>query len=180
MARELLVRYGGFRGLFSQDAAELQRVQGLGPAKAALLLAVTEIARRQLKEEILGKNFVHDPQSVLDYLYSCLRDRQRELFKVLFLNKANRIIAEKDLFEGTVDETAVHPREVVKAGLAYQATSLILVHNHPSGRIHPSQEDREITKRLEQACGSVSIKILDHIIIGDNQYFSFREHHLLS
>lgn len=180
LARELISQFNGLRGLLSIEFDELKKVKGLGQAKITTLLAATEIARRQLKEELVGKNFVRDPQSVLDYLYSSLRDRKKEVFKAMFLNKANRIIGEQDLFEGTVDETAIHPREVVKAALDRHATSVILVHNHPSGRIEPSFEDKEITRKLQAACGAVAVKILDHIIVGDNQYFSFSEHGLLS
>lgn len=179
LARELLGRFGGLRGLLSVGWAELQQVKGLGQAKITTFLAATEIARRQLKQEIHGKSFVRDPQSVLDYLYSSLRDKKREVFKVFFLNKANQIIDEEDLFEGTVDETAIHPREVVKAALDRHATAVVLIHNHPSGRVEPSPEDREITRKLEAACNAVSIKVLDHIIVGDNQYFSFREQRLI-
>ncbi len=179
-ARELLHQFGGLRGLLSLGWGELKEVKGLGLAKIATLLAAREIARRQLKEELIGKHFARDPQSVLDYLYSALRDKKHEVFKVIFLNKANRILAEEDLFKGTVDETVIHAREIVKAALEHQATGLILVHNHPSGRIQPSPEDREITRKLQSACSTVSVKILDHIIVGDNQYFSFSEHNLLS
>ena len=179
LARELLSRFGGLRGLLAVGWTELEQVKGLGQAKIATFLAATEIARRQLKQELAGKNFMRNPQSVLDYLYSSLRDKKREVFKVLFLNKANRIIDEQDLFEGTVDETAIHPREVVKAALERHATTLVLIHNHPSGCVEPSLEDREITRKLEAACAAVSIKILDHIIVGDNQHFSFSEHNLL-
>jgi DNA repair protein RadC len=179
LARELLSRFGGLRGLLAVGWNELRQVKGLGHAKITTFLAASEIARRQLKQELVGKNFIRDPQSVLDYLYSSLRDKKREVFKVLFLNKANRIIDEQELFEGTVDETAIHPREVVKVALECQATALVLIHNHPSGRVEPSPEDREITRKLEAACAAVSIKILDHIIMGDNQYFSFSEQGLL-
>src|SRR3989338_4548899 len=179
LARELLSRFGGLRGLLAVGWTELKQIKGLGQAKITAFLAASEIARRQLKQEVVGKTYVRDPQSVLDYLYSSLRDKKREVFKVLFLNKANRIVDEQDLFEGTVDETAIHPREVVKVALERHASALIFIHNHPSGRIEPSPEDREITQKLEAACTAVSVKVLDHIIVGDNQYFSFREHHLL-
>lgn len=179
LARELLARFGGLRGLLSVGRHELKQIKGLGDAKIAALLSAIEISKRQLKEEIIGKNIVRDPKSVMDYLYSTLRDKKREVFKVLFLNKANCIIAEEDLFEGTVDETAVHPREVLKAALEKSATGLILVHNHPSGRIFPSREDQEITRKLQSICMPVGVKILDHIIVGDNQYFSFSERNLL-
>ena len=179
LARELLTGFGGLRGLLAREPRELRRLKGLGQAKIATLLAATEIARRKLREEIIGKNFIRDPQSVLDYLYASLRDRKKELFKVLFLNKANRIIGEQDLFEGTVDEAAIHPREVVKAALDHHATALMLIHNHPSGVARPSPEDREMTKKLLLACEAVSVRVQDHIIVGDNEYFSFNEHCLL-
>ncbi|MCM8775353.1 MAG: DNA repair protein RadC [Candidatus Omnitrophica bacterium] len=179
-SREMLSSFGGLRGLLSVGPSELGRVKGLGMAKIAVILATTEIAKRQLKENLADKNVVRDPQSVLDYLVSVMRDRKREVFKILFLNKANRITRDEDLFEGTVDEAAIHTREVVRTALEYHATSLILVHNHPSGRIQPSSEDREITRKIEMACATVSVRVLDHIIIGDNGYYSFREHNLLS
>lgn len=179
MARELLAQFGGLRGLLSIDSNELRKIKGLGSAKIAALVSATEIARRQLKEEIVGKNILRDPKSVMDYLYSSLRDRKREVFKVIYLNKANCIIAEEDLFEGTVDETAVHPREVVKSALAKSATGIVLVHNHPSGRVVPSREDQEMTRRIQSLTTPLGIKVLDHIIVGDNQYFSFNEQNLL-
>ena len=179
LARDLISQFNGLRGLLSVEFGELSKVKGLGQAKISTLLAATEIAKRQLKEELIGKNFVRDPQSILDYLYSSLRDRKKEVFKVIFLNKANRIIDEQDLFEGTVDEAAIHPREIVKSALDHHASNIILVHNHPSGRTEPSLEDKEITQKIQSACATVSIKVLDHLIVGDNQYFSFREHGLI-
>lgn len=179
LARELLSQWGGIRGLFATECRSLFQIKGLGPAKISALLAVSEIAKRRQREEAIGKNVLRDPQAVISYLFSALRDQKREVFKVLFLNKANCVIAEKDLFYGTVDETAIHPREVVQAALEYHATGLILVHNHPSGRIQPSREDSEMTRKLQAACETISVRILDHIIIGDNQYFSFSEQHLL-
>ncbi|MBI4550333.1 MAG: DNA repair protein RadC [Candidatus Omnitrophica bacterium] len=175
LARELLKEHGGWRGLLALGAEDLGRVRGLGPSKAAALLAVAEIAKRQLREDLIGRHFIRDPRSIVDYLYGSLRDCKKEVFKVLFLNKANRILAERDLFEGTVDETAVHVREVVRAALQCHATALVLVHNHPSGRTEPSRDDRLITAKIADACATVAIKVLDHIIVGDNQYFSFRE-----
>lgn len=179
LARNILSQSKGLRGLFALTQGQLKLVKGLGSAKIAILLAMTEIFKRQLKEELIGKNIVRDPQAVMDYLYISLRDKKKEVFKVFFLNKANCVMDIRDLFEGTVDESVVHPREVVKEALEHHATALILVHNHPSGRIQPSQEDLLITRKLSEACATVSIKILDHIIVGDNQYFSFREQGML-
>ncbi len=179
LARELIKNFGGLRGLGAAGWPQLSKIKGLGPAKIATLAAAGEIARRQLREEIPAADAIRDPEAVAVYLKNCLRDKKIEIFKVLFLNKANRIIAEEDMARGTVDEAAVHPREIVKAALEKHATAVILVHNHPSGRIEPSLEDKAITQKIKSACETVSVKVLDHIIVGDNKLFSFREHGLL-
>ncbi|MBU9888594.1 MAG: DNA repair protein RadC [Candidatus Omnitrophica bacterium] len=177
--RDLLSRFSGLRGLLSQSQEELLRIKGLGQAKVAMLFAVKEIALRQLKEKIVGQNFVRSPQAVADYLCAALRDQKREVFKVLFLDKSLRIVGERDLFYGTIDEAAVHPREVVKAALESHASNIVLVHNHPSGKIEPSREDYEITQKIKAACQTVAVRVLDHIIVGENRYFSFSERNAL-
>ena len=167
VAMELLNKAGGLRQLFDlRDLPESQQV---------VLQAVREVGRRVLKQGMIGQNFVRSPQAVTDYLTASLRDLKREVFKVIFLDKALKILGEKDMFFGTVDEAAVHPREVVREALFQNASSLVLVHNHPSGKVEPSREDYEITQKIKSACQTVSIRILDHIIIGENQYFSFSE-----
>lgn len=179
LSREILAKFKGWRGIAGASLHDLAKMKGLGPAKSAILMAVMEIGKRQLREEVIGKNIIKDPDSVIQYLYACLRDKKREVFKVLFLSKSNQVLDEKDLFQGTVDQAAVHPREVVREAIEHHAASVILVHNHPSGRVQPSAEDREITRKIQSACEAVSIKVLDHIIVGDNQYFSFSEYKLL-
>ena len=167
VALDLLNKAGGLRQLFDlRDLPESQQV---------VLQAVREVGRRVLKQGMVGQNFVRSPQAVTDYLTASLRDLKREVFKVIFLDKALKILGEKDMFFGTVDEAAVHPREVVREALFQNASSLVLVHNHPSGKVEPSREDYEITQKIKSACQTVSIRILDHIIIGENQYFSFSE-----
>jgi DNA repair protein RadC len=178
-SRDLLLRFGGLRGILAQLPMSFEKVKGLGPAKICMLLAVRAIGLRQLREKMIGQNFVRSPQAVTDYLTAALRDQKREIFKVLFLDKGLRILGERDLFYGTIDEAAVHPREIVKAALEFHASNLVLVHNHPSGKIEPSREDYEITQKIKSACQTVSIRILDHIIIGENQYFSFSERNSL-
>ena len=167
VALDLLNKAGSLRQLFDlRDLPDSQQV---------VLQAVREVGRRVLKQGMLGQNFVRSPQAVTDYLTASLRDLKREVFKVIFLDKALKILGEKDMFFGTVDEAAVHPREVVREALFQNASSLVLVHNHPSGKVEPSREDYEITQKIKSACQTVSIRILDHIIIGENQYFSFSE-----
>jgi len=167
VALELLHKAGGLRQLFDlRDLPESQQV---------VLQAVREVGRRVLKQGMIGQNFVRSPQAVTDYLTASLRDLKREVFKVIFLDKALKILGEKDMFFGTVDEAAVHPREVVREALFQNASSLVLVHNHPSGKVEPSREDYEITQKIKSACQTVAIRVLDHIIVGENQYFSFSE-----
>ncbi|MFH0984613.1 MAG: DNA repair protein RadC [Candidatus Omnitrophota bacterium] len=167
VALELLSKAGSLRQLFDlRDLPESQQV---------VLQAVREVGRRVLKQGMIGQNFVRSPQAVTDYLTVSLRDLKREVFKVIFLDKGLKILGEKDMFFGTIDEAAVHPREIVKEALFQNASSLVLVHNHPSGKTEPSREDYEITQKIKTACQTVSIRILDHIIIGENQYFSFSE-----
>lgn len=179
LSRELVSLGGGLRGLLTMEISRLRKIPGLGLAKAATLAAVLEIARRYLREEMTGKSVIREPQCVLDYLAAALRDEKRELFKVLYLNKAHAVTAEETLFRGTVDQAAVHPREVIRAALDRHACAIVLVHNHPSGRLEPSREDREITAKLKTLCSEMGIRVIDHLIIGGSGYFSFREHGLL-
>jgi DNA repair protein RadC len=167
VALELLHKAGGLRQLFD--------LRDLPASQQVVLQAVREVGRRVLKQGMLGQNFVRSPQAVTDYLTVSLRDLKREVFKVIFLDKGLKILSEKDMFFGTIDEAAVHPREIVKEALLQNASSLVLVHNHPSGKTEPSREDYEITQKIKTACQTVSIRVLDHIIIGENQYFSFSE-----
>lgn len=178
-SRELLLRFGGLRGLMNQRGESLKEFRGVGPAKTAMIFAIREVGARYLREKMTSQNFVRSPQAVTDYLLAVLRDQKREIFKVLFLDKSLRIVGERDLFHGTIDEAAVHPREVVKAALEFHASNLILVHNHPSGKTEPSREDYEITQKIKAACQTVSVRILDHIIVGENAYFSFLERNSL-
>lgn len=175
LSRHVIETFGGLRGLGAANAPELRKIKGLGPAKVTALLAISEMNRRQLKENMTGRDVIRDPEAVLLYLKRCLQDKPVEVFKVLFLNKANAVLEEADLSTGTVDEAYVHPREIVKKALEFHAASILLVHNHPSGRTDPSPEDLHITRKIQNACESVSIKVLDHIIIGGDNYYSFRE-----
>lgn len=179
LSRQMIENFGGLRGLGSGTASDFEKIKGLGPAKISSLLAMGEIARRQLREGIFKRDLIRDPESVLIYLKRVLQDRKVEVFKVLFLNKGNAVISEETISTGTVDEAHVHPREIVRKALEYYATGLILVHNHPSGRTEPSQEDMHITRKIKTACEFVSVKVLDHIIIGGDHYYSFREHGMM-
>jgi DNA repair protein RadC len=178
LARELLGRFGGFRGLLAADQSQFVAAKGLGQAKYVQLQAAMELAARHLGETLAVRDALHDPVHAQSYLKSRLRDRPHEVFAVLFLDNQHRVLAFEELAAGTIDATTVYPREVVKAALRHNAAAVILAHNHPSGMSEPSAEDRRLTQRLCHALGLVDIRVLDHIVIGETAV-SFAERGLL-
>lgn len=178
-AKEAIKRFKTLRGVLEAEEEELQEIKGIGPHNIFGLKLVQEVSRRFLKDRMMSKPVCHSPKEVFDYLYHALRDLKKEKFKVLFLDAKNRIIEAKTFFEGTVDSSAVYPREIIKSALRWEASSLIFVHNHPSGDPQPSSTDKEITKELIFAATMMQIRVLDHIIIGNNCYFSFADKGLI-
>jgi len=172
MARELINQFGSFRNIDSKSFAELKR-KGLGIAKIAQIKAAIEIGKRFLKEKSLSKIKIKTSKDIVDYFMPYMRDMKKEIFKAVLLDGKNKIIKDVTLSEGTLTKSIVHPREVIKEAIAESASALVLIHNHPSGEPKPSQDDIEITNRIISACELVGIRILDHVIIGDNNYFSF-------
>jgi len=178
IARELLARFGGLGGLLGAGRAALG-TKGLGTAKAAQLAAVMEVARRCLGEELRGGSALASPAAVRDYLRLALGGREHEVFVALFVDAQHRVIRCEELFRGTLTQTSVYPREVVKAALAANAAAVIFAHNHPSGVAQPSQADELLTRQLREALALVDIKVLDHFVIAGNQCLSFAERGLL-
>lgn len=178
-AREALKRFRTLRGILEAPEAELQRINGIGPHNIFGFKLIQEVSRYYLKEKMMSKPYCHSSKEVFDYLYHTLRDVKKEKFKVLFLDSKNQILEEKTVFEGTVDSSIVYPREIMEEALKSNASSLIFVHNHPSGDPDPSASDREITRELVFAASVMQIKVLDHIIIGNNRYFSFADEGLI-
>ena len=175
LARELLVRFGGLRPLLEADRQQFCSHHGLGLAKFAQLQATLEITRRHLQEQLQREDVLENPDSTRRYLTSRLRHLPHEVFACLFLDNRHRVIAFEELFRGTIDGASVHPREVVKHALHYNAAALILAHNHPSGVAEPSRADVQITRRLVAALGLVDIRVLDHLVIGDAEAVSLAE-----
>jgi DNA replication and repair protein RadC len=174
LARGLLARHGGLRGLLRAEDAVLAQEKGLGPAKRAQLQAALELARRQLALTLERGDALSDPQAVRDYLHAELRDGLRERFLALFLDSQNRVLQVQTLAEGTLDAATVYPREVLRAALAAGAAAVIFAHNHPSGVAEPSTADRQLTERLRTALALVDIRVLDHFVVGE-QIVSFAE-----
>jgi len=178
-AKEVIERFKTLRGALEAEDEELQEIKGIGPYNIFGIKLVQEVSRRFLKDRMMSRPFCHSPKEVFDYLYHSLRDLRKEKFKVLFLDAKNQIIEEETFFEGTVDSSAVYPREIIKSALRQDASSLIFVHNHPSGDPKPSSTDKKITKELVYAANTMQIRVLDHIIIGNNCYYSFADDGLI-
>ena len=179
LARDLIGQFGGLGALLSADEAAFTAVKGLGPAKYAQLQAVLEMARRHLEAELRRGDALNSPAMVKDYLRLQLRGHEREVFLVVFLDAQNRVLASEEMFAGTLTQTSVHPREVVKQALERNAASVIFAHNHPSGLAEPSHADELLTQALKQALALVDVKVLDHFIIGADRAMSFAERGLL-
>ena len=175
LARELLTRFNGLRGLLEADAAEIRSCRGLGPAKYAQLQAVLEMARRHLAERLARGDAIKDPDTTRSFLQSRLRDQPHEVFACLYLDNQHRVLDFEELFRGTLDGASVYPREVVKAALRRNAAALIFAHNHPSGIAEPSAADRSLTQRLREALALVDIRVLDHLVVGDGEMVSLAE-----
>ena len=175
VARELLVIHGGLRPLLTAGREALCMTPGLGDAKYAQLMAALEIGRRHLGETLARGAALGSAHDTRDYLQARLRDLQREVFCALFLDNRHRVLAFEELFAGTLNGTAVYPREVVRRALRHNAAAVIFAHNHPSGEPRPSAEDRAITRQLVFAGRIMGISVHEHVIIGDNRYFSFAD-----
>jgi len=180
LARELLTSFGSLTRLFSATEEEVSSHPGMGQAKYVQLQAILELARRSLKEELAAGLSLSSPTAVRDYLRLTLSSLPHEIFVILYLDAQNRLIKSDELFRGTLTQTSVYPREVVKLSLACNAAAVILAHNHPSGVAEPSRADELITRSLKQALALVDVKVLDHFIIaGNTPPLSFAERGLL-
>lgn len=179
LARHLLATFGGIRGLFRAKEEELRKVKGLGTAKIATILAISELNKRYLEAKIEKGNFIECARDVYDLLEHKFRDLDQEIFSVVFMDTKHRVIKIEELFRGTIDSSAVYPREIVKRALDLGSSALIAVHNHPSGNPAPSAEDRRLTRDLKDACKLMDLTLLDHLIIGHHEHLSFAESGML-
>jgi len=179
LARDLIARFSGLRGLLSADHSALGTVRGLGAAKAAQLAAILEIARRCLAEALSTGPALGAPEAVRDYLRLSLGARAHEVFIALFLDAQHRVLRVEELFRGTLTQTSVYPREVVKAALSANAAAVIFAHNHPSGVAQPSRADELLTRRLKDALALVDVKLLDHFVVSADHALSFAERGLI-
>ncbi len=179
LARDLVAKFGSLNGLFSASEADLCAVHGMGQAKYVQLQAVLEMAKRALVEDIKLTDALASPKAVRDYLKLTLARLPHEVFVAVFLTSQNRVIEVEEMFCGTLTQTSVYPREIVKLALAHNAASVIFAHNHPSGEPNPSQADRALTKTLAEALALIDVRVLDHFIVAPGASLSFAEQGIL-
>jgi DNA repair protein RadC len=178
LSAELLAP-NGVAGLLQASVQSLKLTKGLGPAKQAELLAVFELARRALGQQLQQREVFHTPGAIKHYLQLQLAHKNHEVFAVLFLDNQNRLLATEELFRGTLSQTSVYPREVVMRALHHQSAAVVFSHNHPSGSVQPSRADEHLTQTLKAALALVDVRVLDHIIVGQGQALSMAEQGLL-
>lgn len=174
-AREVLKKFGSISNVISAPMQELLAIEGIGEKNALYLKFVHDVASRYLKDKIINDTYFNSSKNVFDYLFHSMRDLEREVFRILYLNQKNVLVKDEDLFAGDLTSSAVYPREVIKNAIKNNAASLIMVHNHPSGDPTPSAHDCSLTKNIVWASRLIGIRILDHIIIGRNTYYSFTD-----
>ncbi|MGB4812716.1 MAG: DNA repair protein RadC [Methylophilaceae bacterium] len=179
LARDLLSKFGSLNGIFEASEHSLSQVHGIGTSKYVQLQAIFEMSHRALNEQLKQRDIFGSPQQVRDYLILKLGGLTKEVFLVLFLDTQNRLLSCEELFAGTLTQTSVYPREVIKRVLHHNAASVIFAHNHPSGDALQSTADESITQHLKSALALVDVRVLDHIIVAGNKTLSFSERGLL-
>lgn len=179
IAQELLSHFGNISAINRATIEQLCEIRGIGPAKAAQLIACFELAERGKFDTEPKKYDIKSPETLVKILRSTLKDKAKEHFKLVILDSRNRIITITNVSTGTINANLAHPREIFNDAISHNAASVILVHNHPSGDPEPSEEDKKITKQLVEAGKIMGIDVLDHIIIGQKSFFSFKDKKLI-
>lgn len=174
LARRILSQFGSLRRLMSASADDLCHISGIGPAKATQLIAACELAVRRSNEKVTGADMVKSPESVYETITESLRDLKDEVFTALFLNKKNELVEMRQIARGTPDKVTIYPRQIVEMCLSIGASKLILAHNHPSGSTEPSTKDIQLTVKLCEGLRFVDVELLDHIIVGKENFRSMK------
>jgi DNA repair protein RadC len=177
LAQELLDQFGGISGLLNTSIESLKSIKGLGPAKRAEIIAVLELARRALLERASSQPIFQSTQDMVDYLRLRIGSLPYECFAVVFLDSQQRLISCDEMFRGTISASSVYPRDIVERTLKHHAASIVLSHNHPSGDVQPSSNDKALTQHLRAALALIDVRIIDHIIVSPSSALSMLETH---
>ena len=179
-AKAALTKFRTLQAVIEASPTQLCEVKGIGPKNLFGIKLIKAVADRYFQKKLIHKDPINNSKELFDYLYHSLRDKQREFFKAIFLDSKNRVISADTLSEGTLTASSVYPREVIQAALSHHAAAVIFAHNHPSGDPEPSQDDISITRQLVMAGRVMGITVHEHIIIGNNRFFSFADHGYMS
>ena len=179
LGKKLLAKFNSLRAMSGVDVSEFKEISGLKDAKVAQIKAAIELGRRMMSEEKAFHGVVKSSADVVDFLMPLMRDLKREFFKILLLDKGNHVSEVLDIDVGTVDRVNPSVRDILMTALKYQSPAMLLAHNHPSGNIEPSEADTRLTKGLVRAALAMELRIFDHVIIGENAYFSFADEGLI-
>ncbi|UIL52562.1 MULTISPECIES: RadC family protein [Pantoea] len=175
LAQQILHEFGSLYQIMTASKEAFRGIKGVGEAKLAQLHAIAELAKRFFASQLARESTMENPQITRQYLQSLLAHQEREIFMVLFLDNQHRVLEAQKMFSGSINSVEVHPREIVREALKANAAALILAHNHPSGMAEPSRADRDVTRKVSEACQLLDIRLLDHLVIGHGQYVSFAE-----
>jgi DNA repair protein RadC len=179
LARHLLIKFKGLRQLLNADNENLKEIKGLGPTKITQLKTILELARRYLEEKLQTKTKLNSSGSLYRFLIFSMRDLDHEIFKVIFLNAQNEVLELETVSRGSLTGGSIYPRDIIISALRHNAVGLIFAHNHPSGNPKPSLKDKKMTAKFLIICRLMEMRLLDHIIIGDNRYYSFSDQGLI-
>ncbi len=179
-AKALIARFGSLRAVFDAAPEDLQEVEGIGPSSAVLIRLLKEAASLYLEQRVQAGTVLDSPKAIIEYCRHALQGRRNELFQAIFLSSGNEALAIETVSEGTVDWSAVYPRKILEGAIRHNAVGVIFVHNHPGGRAEASDGDRRLTEALAQAAEAIGVRVHDHLIIGQNDWVSFREQGWLS
>lgn len=179
-AANLLLRASSLRGISALDSRDLMKKYNLGAVSAARVMAIAELARRFTEEEVRLAETLSGAEEAYRFLKPRLRDLPHEVFSIIFLNQKHGVLNYREMFQGSIHASSVHPREILKAALKENAAAVILAHNHPSGHVSPSPDDLRLTEELRALLAHVDVRVLDHLIVGGNGYFSFAREGLLA
>lgn len=178
-AKELIKRFKGLSGVLDATQKDLEKIHGMGPISGTLVRLVKEVCGAYLGERMKERDLLSSPQAVVNFARMKLSGLPHEAFMVIYLNTKNEVLKYEIVHEGTVDRAVVYPRRIIEGALSHHASGLVLVHNHPSGHHKPSDEDKHLTRSITEAARTMDLRILDHIVVGKDGYFSFMENHLL-
>jgi len=181
IAKALIAEFAGLAGVLDASVQELESVKGVGRQASILLSLVKQVCSEYLRHRLVGLNVIRNPEAVVEYCRMSLAGLKHEVVHLLLVDSRNRVISDKTLFEGSIDQSQVYPRRIVEEALTHHASGFILVHNHPSGAVNPSADDKALSRRVLDAAKAVDLRFLDHLVVGreGEGYFSFREHGLL-